>query len=131
MPNVNDLKKYFNKDSFQAGDTVEFMDGGQISMVDFSREKDGSKKKEVLQFEVSINGCDPKAFTINGTSMRELSSSWGPVTEKWKGKKAKVEFIKMQVFGKIEEVLLLTAVNGKKKVEEVQSSSPTEKEWDG
>lgn len=127
MPNVNDLKKYFNKDSFQVGDTVEFTDGGVISKVDFSREKDGSKMKEVLQFEVSINGCDPKLFTINGTSMRELSSSWGPVTEKWKGKKAKVEFVKMQVFGKIEEVLLLTPINGKKKEEEAKSSSPNEK----
>ena len=109
-PNINKNKPVKGSE-LKAGDVLQFLDVGEWKEVDFSQAKDGSKKKEVCEFQVSINGEDPRTFCINATSSNNLAPRWGGNTENWLKKKAKVGFVKMSVGGKLVDALCLEAID--------------------
>ena len=92
----------------KAGDVLEFKDAGEWATVDFSKARDGSDLKEVFQIGTSINGTEGRKFTTNGTTRKILAQAWGPETDQWVGKKAKVGFVQQLSFGELKNVLLLT-----------------------
>lgn len=110
-PNINKLSNRLKASDLQGGDTLTFIDAGEWKEVDFSKARDGSDVKEVFQITVSVNeDMSFKTFTLNNTSGNSLSEKWGGMTEQWVNKKAKVTFIKMPVFGKMQDVLVLLPI---------------------
>lgn len=107
MPDVRKLRNFLKKEDMCDGDTIRFINAGTIEEKDFSKEQDGAKMKLSLSMNVSLNDEDPKELTLNQTSIDSLQEAWGPSTEKWIGKKAKVSFVRMMCFGKVEQVLFL------------------------
>ena len=109
MPDIN-KNKPIKAAELKTGDTLEFLDGGTWLEIDFSKNQDGSKVQECLEFNVSLNTGLPRKFVLNSTSGNNLAKSWGGNSDDWQGKKASVTFIKMMSFGEIQEVLMLEPV---------------------
>jgi hypothetical protein len=103
--------KYAKTEIFNDGDSVEFVDGGKWSDVDFSKSQDKSDLKKVFQINVSINGGENKLLNLNKTSGNILFNAWGSEEAgAWKGKKTKAGFITMMAFGKVQKVLVLNPI---------------------
>ena len=103
----NKPRNYIKAVDLQKGDKVVFINGGEWVKKDFSTEQDGSKEKVVYVARVSVNGEEPKELTINATSGNSLAEKWGEEGDGWKGKTAKVDFVKMVTFGEMKNVLCL------------------------
>jgi hypothetical protein len=111
MADLNDLSRYVKSKELRAGDFLEFIDGGDIVEVDFSKNKDGSNLKTVFQISVEVPGGKKKILTVNKASRDSLSSAWGTNADMWIGKKAEITFVKQLAFGKVEDVLVLVPID--------------------
>jgi len=107
MPDLKTLKRYLKKDDFKEGDIVEFLTAGEIKEVDFSQAQDGSNLKTAYNACVSLNGGEAKEVVLNQTTLNTLSEYWTDNTDQWKGKRAKVSFVKQLAFGKMQKVLCM------------------------
>lgn len=110
MPNVNDLSGYLRKDDIKEGDTLIFLDAGEIIERDFSPAKDGSKKKTVLEIGVELPDGRKKRMTLNVTSISAISEVYGKDTEAWVNKSVAVDYVRQLSFGKMADVLVLTPI---------------------
>ena len=72
MANIN-KNKPIKTAELKSGDIFQFLSEGEWKSVDFSKSKDGSNVKEVCEFDVSLNGEDPRKYVINTTSADSLS----------------------------------------------------------
>ncbi len=107
MPDLT--KKVFIKaKDLKLGDRITFITAGEWQEKDFSKSKDGTGIKCVFVLKANLN-TDPteRDFTLNATSRDSLGKGWGFVTENWIGQTAVVEFVKMNSFGEIKDVLCL------------------------
>lgn len=107
MPDLRRLKTFVKASDLQKGDTVTFVDAGEIKDVDFSKTKDGSNLKTVLEITIRVNDTEPKKFVPNSTTLQYLQAKWGPDTGTWVGRTAKVNFTKQNSFGKLTDVIFL------------------------
>ena len=88
------------------GDKITFLADGDWVEADFSKAKDGSDLKTVFQVMVRVNDdTASKTMTINTTSGKTLADGWG--MEKWAGKIANVNFVRMLCFGEMKDVVCL------------------------
>lgn len=111
MPSINEGKNYIKSSDLAEGQVIEFTNAGEWKTVDFSKAKDGSNKKQVFEIFVKHpNFSSPKSLILNSTSLNNLGTEYGTVTEEWVGKKAKVTFINMVAFGKMSKVLSLMPI---------------------
>ena len=109
-PNVNDLNEFLTASDVNDGDVITFLNAGEIKDVDFSRSRDGSDVRKVLQIDVSLPDGKEKIVTINKTSRKSLSTKYGADTEDWVEKEAKVVILKQNVGGTIKDVIYLEPV---------------------
>lgn len=100
-------KTYIKKTDLKDGDRILFTTSGSWVRKDFSDAQDGSKEKDVYIVMASVNGAEAKELSINATSGNSLAESWGQEGPSWKDKIAKVSFVKMVCFGKMQDVLCL------------------------
>lgn len=110
MPNINDLNEFLTASDVNDGDVITFLNAGEIKDVDFSRSRDGSDVRKVLQIDVSLPDGKEKIVTINKTSRKSLSAKYGVDTEDWVEKEAKVVILKQNVGGTIKDVIYLEPV---------------------
>ena len=105
-------------EDLKTGDKVLFVTGGEWVTKDFSELQDGSKEKTVYVAKVSVNGADTKELTINSTSGKSLAKEWNEEGDGWRGKIAKVGFVRMVCFGETKDVLELIPTDEAKQIEE-------------
>ena len=98
---------------FKKGDKITFVTGGEWVERDFSEGRDGSDMKHVFSAQGKLNDGETKELTINSTSGSSLGESWGEEGPAWVGKIANVSFVKMPVFGKMKDVLMLVPTDEK------------------
>ena len=110
MPNVDDLDVYLKKDHVKDGDILVFADAGKINEIDFSKKKDGSDLKSVLQIGMRMPDGKVKIWTANNTSIELIKQAFGKPTEEWVGKSVKVNLVKQMSFGKMAEMMVLVPV---------------------
>jgi hypothetical protein len=84
---------------FKDGDTIKFLDGGQIVSGEFG-------DQNVFKIETKSG---EKNLGVNQTSMNNLIDAFGDDTDLWKGKNIKVWLITQSVSGKMRKVCYLTA----------------------
>lgn len=103
MPNTSDLNVFVVPgEDVKDGDTITFVDGGKWHTYD-----DGRKTIQIL---VECPGGKIKTVSLNNTSAKNLSESYGGSTEDWQGKRALVSVVKMNVRGTVKNVLYLYPV---------------------
>lgn len=91
MPDVSQLSKYLKPDACKDGDVITFMGPGVIIKKIFGQ---GSEKeeKEVFEAPVEIRGV-LRTYSPNGTTRKLLSKAWGPNTERWVKKTARISIL--------------------------------------
>jgi len=121
-PNVNDLNPYVTSLDVRDGDLITFKSAGKIVKVDFSRARDGSDVKQVLDIDVQLPNGKIKKINPNKTSQKSLAVSYGVNTENWINKQAVVIIAKQNVSGQWKNVIYLeppTSTNIQSPVEEI------------
>ena len=114
MPDTRDLQKFLSGRYVNSGELIEFLDAGEIKKTSFNRDEE--EETEVLEMKVLyVPTGKEKLFTINSTNREILTDAWGPLTEKWEGKRAKILKIKQMVFGESKWVIHLEPIGGKSK----------------
>jgi len=108
----NRPRDYIKAVDLNEGDKVLFV-GGDWKKKDFSATQDGTNEKTVYVAKVAVNDGDVKELTINATSGNSLAEEWGEEGENWTGRIAKVSFVKMMSFGKMQNVLCLVPTDEK------------------
>ncbi len=99
------IENFLNEKSAKKGDIVEIADEGVIGEI---AQQDGTKKK-CLNLGISLNGRE-LIYTPGKTALRALQKVWGLDSKAWVGKKASVDFIKMNSFGELKNVLILMPI---------------------
>ena len=99
------VENYLNEKSAKKDDIVTIKDEGDIGTI---LQVDG-KQKKCLNLGVEHNGRD-LIYTPGKTALRALQKVWGMDSKVWVGKKAKVDFIKMNSFGEMKNVLFLMPI---------------------
>lgn len=102
------VENFLNEKSAKAGDIVEIADEGAIGEI---LQVDG-KKKKCLNIGVKVNGRE-LIYTPGKTALRALQKVWSLDSKAWVGKKCQVEFIKMNSFGELKNVLVLCPMDAK------------------
>ena len=110
MPNIDQNGNYFRNSDFNDGELIKFMNAGEFVTRDFSKNKDGSDTKELFEMLVARENGEEKTLSVNKTSRASLKEKYGPITEEWVGKIAKVTFTNTMSFGKMTKVLVLVPV---------------------
>jgi hypothetical protein len=105
MANLGQMDKYLKPVHIENGDEVKFLDKGEILEKDFKGEK-----RMAFEITVQLPNGDEKTASLNKTSRKILSDSYGLDTEKWKGKKALITKNKMMVGDGMKDVLIFQAV---------------------
>lgn len=105
MVNTGLVENYLNEKSAKKGDIVEIKTEGEIGEV---AQKDGSKRR-ALNIDVLLNGRE-LIWTPGKTAMRAVQKVWGMDTKDWIGHKAQVDFVKMNSYGELKDVLILIPI---------------------
>ena len=105
MVDSGEVENYLNERSAKVGDIVTILDEGIIGEI---LQKEGGKKR-CLNINVKLLERE-LIYTPGKTALRALQKVWGMETKSWVGKKAKVEFVKMNSFGELKNVLVLMPI---------------------
>ena len=103
------------------GDIVKLLDEGKW---DTMTGQDG-KTKQVLKFEMKLADGETKTYTMNNTTIRNLTQEWGQDSKDWMRKELKVHLLAQMAFGKMIKVLILTPPDWKEATME-ESNLPEE-----
>ena len=90
MVNISKLSnsKYMKVEMVTDGDMMMFKDAGVVVSKTFKQDGE-DVAKEMLEITVDFKG-ESKIYSPNTTSMRLLVAAWGPDTELWIGKSARL-----------------------------------------
>ena len=88
----------------QNGDKVRLLTEGKL---DKMSSPDG-KVKDVWRFDLQLSDGDTKSYTMNNTTIDNLTTEWGDDSSNWVGKDLKVWVVKQLAFGKMTNVLILS-----------------------
>jgi len=113
MPNINDLSNYLRQDDIKAGDLLCFVNAGVIVQKDFSKARNGSDKKTVLEITVRLPDGKEKVMTPNKTSRTLISAAFGVDTAEWVDKYVEVNYIEQLSFGELKKIMVLKPVERK------------------
>ena len=105
MVDTGELESFLNERSAKKGDMVEIANGGEFGQIE---QKDKTFKK-CLNIPVLLNGRE-LTYTPGKTALKLLQKAWGLNSDNWKGKKAIVDFVKMNSFGELKNVLILEPI---------------------
>jgi hypothetical protein len=86
------------------GDEIELLDEGKW---DDMQSADGSSKK-VLKFQAVLPNGEIKGYSMNNTTIDNMTFAYGKDSKNWKRKPLKVWIDRRQSFGKWVDVLILT-----------------------
>ncbi|HUX79669.1 MAG TPA: hypothetical protein VMW10_08015 [Alphaproteobacteria bacterium] len=113
MTNVKKMFEgnYLKADDCKTGDMATIVAAGVPSEI----EGDHGKTKEVMNYDVDINGTI-KSFTPNMTNGRAMIEAWGEEDEAWVGKKFKIEIVQIRAFGKKVNSIEIECLDPKPKV---------------
>ncbi len=106
--NVNDLNQFLTASDVEDGDKIVFTNAGKFIEKDYSQARDGSDMVTVLEIEVKLPNGKKKLTTPNNTSRKNIVEVFGPETNEWVGKAAKIEIVKQNVRGTLRDVIYLT-----------------------
>ena len=107
---------FLKAEDCKGGEIVEILDEGTLSELTSPE----GKVKKVINFAVKIDKED-KTFTPNKTNLKIFVEGWGEESEKWIGKKFKIELVKTNVFGEVKNSIVANLkVIEKEKVETVK-----------
>jgi len=110
MPNLSMSGDRIVKGELQEGEIVKFANAGDYVEIDFSQAQDGSKVQRVFQILLEKADGSIKTLNLNKSSQKSLKPVYGANTDDWVGKQARVTYVKMSSFGKIQDVMVLEAV---------------------
>lgn len=97
---------YLKAEDCKGGEVCEILDGGSMEEI---TSPEGVVKK-VLNFEIryDLEGeLKIKTFTPNKSNGNLMVDAWGEDTDKWIGKKFKIELGKANVFGKMKKSIIV------------------------
>lgn len=105
-----DAKDFFSGNFLKAedckgGEICELLDEGSVEEIKTSE----GKIKSVLNFQIKVDGKE-KIFTPNRTNGNIMVDAWGKESDKWVGKKFKITLVKVSVFGKIKNSIVIEPV---------------------
>ena len=108
MVNAKDFYSgdYLKAEDCKGGEICEILDSGEISEI----QSPEGKVKEVLNFQVTfdVEGKKiEKTFTPNKGNGNILVDAFGEDTEKWIGKRFKINLVKVRVFGKVKPSIVV------------------------
>lgn len=105
--------------NIHSGDIVQLLDEGKW---DTMTGQDGQQKK-VLKFEAKLANGEIKTYTMNNTTVKNLTWEWGDDSKNWMKKDLKAHIVSQMAFGKMTKVLILAPPHWEHPtVEENQSS---------
>ena len=87
------------------GDVVELLTEGEWKEI---KGMDG-KPKKVLQFEMKLANREVRTYTMNNTTMKGLVEELGSNSKKWVKVPLRANVVKIQAFGKLTDLLTLSA----------------------
>ena len=104
MVNAKDFfsGNFLKADDCKGGEEVEILDEGEITEI---KTPEG-KVKSVMNIQVKINNQE-KTFTPNKSNGNILVEAFGEDTEKWIGKRFKIELAKVRVFGEMKKSIVV------------------------
>ena len=100
--------KFLKAEICKGGEICEMLDAGTMEEI---QNDDGTK--EVLNFEIQfdIGGVNSeKTFSPNKSSGNIMCEAWGDDTTKWVGKRFKITLVKVNVFGKIKDSIVVEPI---------------------
>lgn len=100
--------KFLKAEICKGGEICEFLDAGTMDEI---ATDEGTK--EVLNFEIrfDIGGINvEKSFSPNKSSGNIMCEAWGDDTNTWKGKRFKITLVKVNVFGKIKDSIVVEPI---------------------
>lgn len=102
LSEIKDLNRseFLTPDDVKTGDVIEIVDEG--TFVPASESRFG---RPVFQIRVRLPSGEEKIWTVNKTTLRELSRAYGDETKNWVGKKVGVEVVTMNVRGVMRNVI--------------------------
>lgn len=86
------------------GDVVQLITEGEWKEI---KGVDG-KSKKVLQFEMMLPNREVKTYTMNNTTIRQMSDSLGTDSKAWVKVPLRANIVKIQAFGKLTDLLTLS-----------------------
>lgn len=109
MPRVSELDTYLKGDHVKDGDILKFIDQGQITEKEFT--KDGkTQKSKLLEMTVEVNN-QRKMYSPNKVSRDACSKVWTDDTAKWVGHECRITVASQLVFDKVQKVIILDPIN--------------------
>jgi len=109
MVDVGKLQNFLSVKNAKHGDILEVVGEGEIIAKDFSKAKDGSDVKDVLNIEVDYNDT-VKTYSPNKTTIGLWREKYGGDTLSWVGKKGRIAIIKQISFGELKDILIVEPV---------------------
>jgi hypothetical protein len=100
-------QKWLNPDAVKDGDVVELVGEGAFRTVSF-----GGKDREVFETDVKLADGTTKTWTMNRTTMKNLSEAWGEDTKQWAGKKVRLTVQTVLVRGEMKRSIVGYPVTG-------------------
>ena len=98
----NENVPFLNPNEFKDGEEVEFVSPGQRVS-----DKYGENR---LQMDVRFSSGEIRRLTVNKTSQKNLVSVYGPETESWPSRKARITKTNMLIAGNWKQVIILYPV---------------------
>ena len=90
--------------NIKSGDIVRLLTEGEWKEI----KSPDNKTKKVLQFEMSLPSKEIKTYTMNNTTIDNLSVAYGEDSKNWMNKDLRANVVKQMAFGKPTNVLILT-----------------------
>ena len=100
---------YLKPEMFKDGDFAKILSEGVEQEIE---DKDGNPKK-VLNYDIELNG-KKITFTPNKTNGNILCDAFGDDDKAWIGKKIKLKKVRQNVFGKMQDTIVVEPVVEKK-----------------
>ncbi len=98
-------KNWLKSENVKSGDTLTFLNGGEIVTSGKYTYTDGTPKKDLV-FKVTHNGAEAD-FTMNATNKKTLIASFGDETDSWIGKSVKVDVANVMVSGAMKKSIVI------------------------
>lgn len=90
-------RNWLKSENVKSGDTLTFLNGGEIVTSGKFTYGDGTPKKDLV-FKATHNNVEVD-FTMNATNKKVLIASFGDETEAWIGKSVKLDVANVMIGG--------------------------------
>ena len=98
-------RNWLKSENVKAGDTITFLNGGEIVTSGKYTYTDGTPKKDLV-FKCTHNGAEVD-FTMNATNKKTLIAAFGDETDNWAGKSVKLDVANVMVSGSLKKSIIV------------------------